>query len=40
MEDKFSEAMHSEISISKATDIKHRVFTAILTIDNGIFTRA
>lgn len=40
MEDEFTEAMHSELSISKVTDIKHRVFTALLAIDSSIFTRA
>ena len=40
MEDEFTEAMHGELSISKATDIKHRVFTALNTIYSGTFTRA
>jgi hypothetical protein len=40
MEDELTEAMHGELSISKATEIKHRVFTALLAIDNNIFNRA
>ena len=39
MKDELTTAMHAELTISKETEMKHRVFTAIESIDDGTFTR-
>ena len=35
MEDEFTEAMHSELSISPEDEIMFRVFTALKVVDTG-----
>ena len=39
MQDELTKKMHGELAISAATEIKHRVFTALMTIDEGLFSR-